>query len=1060
MACGQCHEGQAKGHKFCSNCGERLTPAPNTPLPNTPLPNSSPPAANDRAKPAPPSLVAETERRQITVLFYDLVGSTKLSTSVEPEDFREAISNFHSVASRAVQPFDAYVGAHVGDGGIIYFGYPVASEDAAECAVLSGLALIEAVSKITLPNGEKARARVGIATGTSIVGRIEEGDTGNSAVGQVTSLAARLQSYAKGNQCVIAERTMRLVGGLFELEDLGVIDAKGFAENVRAFGVVARGQYDRFRALRSGIRGTAETLIGRERQTRFLMQKWAETKNGQSQICMVAGEAGVGKSRFVADFVRSLDQANTTFVPCFCAPHTRQAALRPFITRYKNVAGASDHQSPPSLSAFDSNLPPGISELDRHMLARLIELETPPPPEVTGMSSAQLRRATIRAILNQIELRAQHQPVIVLIEDLHWADPTTLELIEAFLSRRQNGELQARMMVIMTCRPEIHDIWQVDASIDRVELPPFTDAEASALINQVMGANAAPSMVAAITQRASGIALFIEELTKAILDSDAYVQGGSAQEFSVQSSFALPETLQDSLLARLDQLGEAKRIAQIASVMGREFTRQDLARVAPDLTPLIERGCATLLQSGLTIAISSKSEVFQFRHVLIQEIAYSTLVRGERREYNARLLEALENDADAGTKIDAERWAHYAFEAGKPARAIHYWLIAGQDALRVFAMKEAEARLRRGHELIGQVGDPRERARLELDILLTLGKVLLAQVGHANPETGEIFARARLLAQERGDRVKLLASMHGQQSYDLQLSRIQATQDRGAEMLALGETFDDDAWRLIGYRSRGIASFPLGDYQQTSDDLLKGISLLGQTGTNAARDLVADDLLAAMQIYASWALVYMGETQKGHGLYTAACERAEEIKQPYTRAFASVGRNYCRMMLGQFDGLEQAIKECIALCEENGLFYFLFTEQVHLAHFNALNGAPDGAQQIVKAIDSYRKTGSILYQPTYRHWEGVAWLEQGELAEAREANDWSIETTTQFGMNHMLAEYYGLKAVLDHLEDKPDDAKAAAHMAHNWAKDQNAVLSRNLNGRLWEKHGFSVMLPA
>jgi|GEM_PF-2498821 len=1033
MACGECHRERLKSHKFCSNCGEKLAPAE---------------AAQQPIKGAR----AQAERRQITVLFYDLVGSTKLSTSVEPEDFREAISNFHNVASAAVQPFEGFVGAHVGDGGIIYFGYPVASEDAAECAVLSGLALIEAVSKITLPNGEKAQARVGVATGTSIVGRIEEGDTGNSAVGQVTSLAARLQSYAKANQCVIAERTRRLVGGLFQLEDLGIIDAKGFAKNVRAFGVLARSQQDRFRALRGGN----ATLIGRTSQKEDLTRRWAEAREGKLQVCLVEGEAGVGKSRFVADFIHSLDHAGTTFIPCFCAPHSRQAALRPFITRLRNIAGAGDHQSVPSLEAFDNRLAPGTSELDRHMLSSLVGLETPPPEEVTAMNAGQLRRATIRAILNQIDLLAQHQPVVVLMEDLHWADPTTLELIDGFVAQGDEG----RIMVIMTARPDVYDIWQADDRIARVELPPLTDDEAGALINQVLGAKASPSMVEAITERASGIALFIEELTKAILDSEAHVQDSAAEGFGVQSSFTLPETLQDSLLARLDQLGEAKRIAQIASVVGREFTTQDLAMVAPDLTPLVERGCKTLLESGLTVAMPGKRDEFQFRHVLIQEIAYSTLVRGERREYNACLLEALEQDSGADTPIDPERWAHYALEAGLPARAIHYWLMAGQDALRVFAMKEAEARLRRGLELIGQVGDARERVRLELDLLLTLGKVLLSQVGHANPETGKVFARARALAGERGDRAKLLASMHGQQAYDLQLSRIQATQDRGAEMLDLGETFDDDAWRLIGYRSRGIASFPLGDYKQCASDLLKGIALMGQTGDNVAQELVADDLLAAMQIYASWALVYMGETARGIELYTAASERADAIAQPYTRAFAGVGRNYCRLMLGDFDGLGQDLRDCIALCEKHEIYYFLFTERVHLAHFYALTGAPDGAQQIARALEDYGQTGSILYQPTYRHWEGLAWLNQGEQNKAREANEWAIETTTQYGMNHMLAEYYGLKAVLDHLDEKPDDALAAAAMARAWSRDQEAGLSENLNKKLWEKFGFYSLLPA
>ena len=1029
MGCGECQNERLKGHKFCSNCGTKLGAAPAV-----------------QAKP-------ETERRQITVLFYDLVGSTKLSTSVEPEDFREAIANFHDVASAAVRPFDAFVGAHVGDGGIIYFGYPVAREDAAECAVLSGLALVDAISKITLPNGERAAARVGIATGTSIVGRIEDGDTGNSAAGRVTSLAARLQSHAKANQCVIAETTRRLVGGLFELDDLGLIEAKGFADDVHAFGVVARSENDRFRALR-GSGGS--TLIGREKQTQALQEKWELAQKGHGQTCMVVGEAGVGKSRFVADFINSLDHANLTFIPCFCAPHSRQAALRPFIARFRSIAGADDYQSSPTLAGLDARIADGTTPLDRYLIARLIGLESDAPEEARAMTSVQLRTATILALLHQIDLLAEAQPVVVLLEDMHWADPSSLDLIEKTVARGDLG----KVLVIMTARPEIHENWQPPEELKSLEIPPLTPGETHALINQVLGVQASSSMVEAITERAGGIALFVEELTKAIVDTGAHFQDEMVDGFDLQSSFALPETLQDSLLARLDQLGEAKRIAQIASVVGREFSKDDLGKVAPDLKPLISRGCDILHESGLTVSLSEDADQYQFRHVLIQEIAYSTLVRGERREYNARLLEALEQDDSADAPIDAERWAHYALEADQPARAIHYWLLAGQDALSVFAMKEAEARLRRGRELINQVGDPRERSRLELELLLALGKVLLAQVGHANPETGEIFARAKQLAEERGDRVKLLASMHGQQAYDLQLSRIQATQDRGAEMLSLGEEFDDDTWRLIGYRSRGIASFPLGNYKQSVSDLQSGVELLGRLGDTVAEDIVVDDLFVAMNSYGAMASIYLGKDDLSVELFEAAQNRANQFRQPYSKAFAAVARTYSRMLRGDYDGLEQDYLDHIALSERHEIPYFYYTLKVFLAQYHALQGAPDAAQNLAEAIEGYRLTRSIVYQPTFKHWEGLAWLAQGDLEKAREANVWAIETAIEYGMYHMFGEYYGLKAVLDHKANKPEDAAQAIAEANKWNSQQGAVLCSKLNSQLWEYYGISDRLPA
>lgn len=1027
MGCGVCDSERLKGHKFCSECGTRLVPA-------APAPAES----------------ARTERRQLTVLFYDLVGSTALSAAVEPEDFRDAIAHFHAVSTEAVKPYDAFVGAQVGDGGIVYFGYPIAREDAAECAVLSGLALIDAASRITLPDGNKARVRVGIATGTVVVGRIEDGDAGNSAVGQVTSLAARLQTSAQPNQCVIGLRTQRLVGELFQTADLGLVDAKGFAGGVQAYAVLGRSQKDRLHQLMR-----AQTpLIGREAERQRLEAKWQRVLEGHSEICLITGEAGVGKSRLALEFSRLALESDSFRITCFCKPHSRQAALRPFIAHFRKLAGAADQRAEPRLDLFEARLAAKTTELDRHLLARSIGLERAAPAEVAEMSATQIRAATITAMIRQLALLSQQKPVLMLIEDMHWSDPSTRELLERAISDRDFG----RTMVVMTARPEIADEWPDSQSADRIELQPFSPAESRMLIDEILGGRASAAMVGAITERAGGVALFVEELTKSILQADAHVYGEASKTYDLQSSFDLPETLQDSLLARLDQLGEFKRVAQIASVVGRNFSKQELLQIAPELEDLIERGCNALCEVGLIVPLHKGTGEFQFRHALIQEIANSTLVRADRREFNARLLDALEAEADGRQRADAERWAQYAFEAGRPARSVHYWHAAGTEALRVFAMKEAEARLRRGIDLIDKIEEPDERARLELDLLLTLGKVLMAKVGHANPETGQIFDRAKTLAERTGDMSKLLAAMHGQQAFDLQLSRMRASRDRSNDMLNIAEKLNDNAWKVIGLRSRGISSFPLGDYAQAADDLLNGIALLRKTDPAFAREIVADDLLAAMDIYASWSLIYLGETERGMALCHAACDRAELIRQPYTRAFAYVGRNYCKMLTKDFDGLEEGLEECIALCEDNDILYFLYTERVHQAQVAAMLGRPGAAAQIHAAIEDYRQTRSILYQPTYKHWEAVAWLSEGNDRAAREANDWAIATAESHDMHHMLGEYYGLKAVLDHRAGDDRAALQSAEIANAWVERQKARLAGQLNMELWEKHGLTRAL--
>lgn len=1027
MGCGVCDGERLKGHKFCSECGTRLAPAPPRPAEN-----------------------ARTERRQLTVLFYDMVGSTELSAALEPEDFRDAIAHFHAVAAEAVKPYDAFIGAHIGDGGIIYFGYPVAHEDAAECAVLSGLALIDAASRIILPHGKPARVRVGIATGTVVVGRIEDGDAGNSAVGQVTSLAARLQSGAKPGQCVISDRTLRLVGELFQTEDLGLVDAKGFAGGVPAYAVLGRSHKDRLHRLMQ-----AQTaLIGRSAEKALLEDKWHKVLEGKGQVCLITGEAGVGKSRLALEFTRLPEGDEIFRVTCFCKPHSRQAALRPFIAHFRKLAGAWDQRAEPQLDKFEASLAPDTPELDRYLLASSIGLQRPAPPEVADMSATQVRTNTINAMIRQLALLSREKPVVMLIEDMHWSDPSTRELLEKVV----NGADMGRTMLVMTARPEIAEDWALAKTLDQIALQPFSEAESRMLIDGILGGKASAAMVRAITERAGGVALFVEELTKSILQADAHVYAEARKTYELQSTFDLPETLQDSLLARLDQLGEAKRVAQIASVVGRNFSKNELLQIAPELEALIDRGCEKLCEVGLVVPLKKGVREYQFRHALIQEIANSTLVRADRRDYNARLLDALEAEAQGGQRADAERWAQYAWEAGRPARSVHYWLMAGTEAFKVFAMKEADARLRRGLDLIDRIEEPDERARLELDLLLTLGKALMAQVGHANPETGEVFHRAKALAEQLGDTSKLLAAMHGQQAFDLQLSRMRASRDRCNDMLTIAEQLNDAAWKAIGLRSRGISSFPLGDYAQAADDLLSGIALLRETGPAVAREIVADDLLAAMEIYASWSLLYLGETERGMALCHAACERAELIRQPYTRAFAMVGRNYCKMLTKDFDGLEQGLEECIALCEENEILYFLFTERVHLAQVCAMQGRPGAAAQLHAAIEDYRQTRSILYQPTYKHWEAVAWLAEGDDEAAREANEWTIVTAESHDMHHMLGEYYGLKAVLDLRAGDHRAAARAAEAAQAWSERQKAKLAAQHNRELWDRYGLSVAL--
>ena len=1044
MGCALCDDHRSRGHKFCAECGTRLAEA----APGNPV-----------------------ERRQITVLFYDLVGSTRLSTACDPEDFREAIQRFHAEVTVAVQPYQGFVGAHVGDGGIVYFGYPVARENAAECAVLAGLALARAVEKLVLPDGRRAQARIGIATGTGVVGRIEDGDTGNSAVGAVTSLAARLQGQCNPGQTVISGTTRKLIGELFDLEDLGFLEAKGISGGARAFRVMGRSRLDRFEALH----GASARLVGREAERALLEEAWEDAlaaSDGPAGIAVVAADAGIGKSRFCLEFARAKVAEGAQRITVFCTPHGQNSALHPFVTHLRRRAArlgqASDTTlAPAAAPPLDEAILPrilaeGTGAGDTALLARMLGLPVELPHDLATLTPTELLDRTIDAVIEQLRLSAQDAPLVVLFEDVHWADPTSLLLLRKIV----DGALSGRILMLLTLRPSESPAGLDLSQARHIALEPFAPEAVRTLIEQLLGARAAPSLVDAISERAGGVPLFVEELTRALMDRQGFARPDDAapqddregDPVELSAGVALPETLQDSLLARLDALGPVKRVAQVASVIGRLFSLDALEGVLAAADPAAGRdladACARLETAGLVQQSGEASAgQYLFRHVLIQEFAYSTLVRADRRKLNAVLLDRLEHGGPAGT-VDPERLAHHAMEAGRTAQAIGYWTRAGLAALAQSTMPEAEARLRAGLELVPQIANARERAQLELELQLALGKVLLARYGHASEDIGRTFDRARVLAEEVGDRRQILAALHGLQAHDLQHSRMVSARNRSAEMLALARAEGDDVWAVIGRRSRGIASFPLGEYRQSAKDLGEGLALLDRVDLSAVRRVVVDDIQAAMQIYRSWSLIFLGEAEEGRELARFAHERAQNLAQPYTLAFASIGDLYTRLLLGDLDGLEEDFARLFAICDKYDIWYFGATGRIFRGLYEVLTGDGNAAATIRSGLEDYRQTGSILYQPTYTHWLALAHLASGDDAAASEANRWTIDTSLEHDMHHQTGEFYGLAAVLHHRANDSEARDRSMQTAYEITARQGAVHCTRLNEALWEEHGL------
>ncbi|MFI5010916.1 MAG: adenylate/guanylate cyclase domain-containing protein [Hyphomicrobiales bacterium] len=792
--------------------GNAATAPQSTPAKKTPSPGSGG-AAMPEHGPA--------ERRQVTVMFCDLVGSTAMSARLDPEDMREVIASYQRKVAETVERHAGYVAKYMGDGALVYFGYPRAREDDVERAVRAGLELADAIGHLRTRAEAQLAARIGIATGLVVIGDlIGSGEAQERGiVGDTPNLAARLQGVAAPGTVVIAEGTRRLLGRLFELEDLGALALKGLDGPVRAWRAVRprRGE-SRFEALHGG---GLTALVGREEEIELLYRRWRRAAAGGGQVALVSGEPGIGKSRLVVGLGEKIEGESHIRLHCSCSPQHADSVLHPVIAQLERAAGFThEDDARAKLDKLDRLLSRGAaSPEDGALLAELLSLANDGRYPTLALEAQQRRQRTLAALLAQIEGLSREQPVLLIFEDVHWIDPTSLELLSRMVERI--GDLP--VLLIVTFRPEFAPPWVGQAHVTSLILNRLGKRDVDLMIERLLENMSLPAAVLAeLVARTDGIPLFVEEMTKAVLEAGS--EAWQAASTGPSSTLAVPATLQASLMARLDRLGPAKEVAQIGAAIGREFSYPLLAAVAQKSEPELAFALDRLTEAGLVFRQGTPPHAsYLFKHALVQDAGYASLLRGRRQEIHARIALALEEGFPALVVAEPELLAYHFALANLPDRACAYCELAGDRAASRSAYAEAVAHFNMGLSEAAKLSPGVERSRRELALLLKLGPALAIREGPRSPELESAYRRAHEHARALADGPSLFKATWGLWLHANLAGRFVAAGERVQELLSLGHRLQDDGLVLEAYHcSWGTANFR-GDADTALRDSREGV---------------------------------------------------------------------------------------------------------------------------------------------------------------------------------------------------------------------------------------------
>ena len=931
--------------------------------------------AQTAAEATSPSQHRDAEFRQITVMFCDLVGSTQLSEKLDPEDLHKLIDAYRRECSTAIRRYGGEVARYFGDGVMAFFGWPYAHEDDAIRAVHAALEIVSGVMKISEP--ATLACRVGVCSGPVVVG--EPGNTTTSwamdAVGETPNIAARLQTLAAPNAVLISESTKRLAAAAFDLHDLGLQELKGVTEPVHVYRVLAAKSYgSRFEAAHAG---SLTPLVGRSSELRLLLDRWEKVKEGDGQVSLLSGIPGVGKSRLLHELISHIHDEPHLLLRYQGSPYHSQSAFFPVIEQIEQAAQLNARETDAEkIAKLQAYLPQSTNGSKEPLLliAKLLSISTENSRELSELTAQQIKNRTISTLVDMLLAFSLQRPTLCIFEDAHWLDASTLELLELIISRIGH----ARVLLIVSCRPEFRPSWLAHANITTHSLTRLSQTEVKTMIRDLLRGGSIPQqLVDQIIEKADGVPLFIEELTSSTLSAPLQETSGRTEQ---PAPLRVPETLSDALMERLDRVAPSRRVAQIAAVIGREFSYDLLSAAARIDEDDMQSALALLEQADIVYRVGlSPSVRFTFKHVLLRDAIYDSLLKSKRQQIHADIAAILEHEFPRLVENQPEVLAFHYQEAGNHQMAIQYWFESGQRALAQSANVEAIANFRKALQLLNALPETPERAKQEIDIQLALGIPLIAVQGYAAAETREAFSRARTLCLRLGNVTEYFQALFGVWGNSWMRARNDEALRMADEFLSRSRASSDPVLLKVAHRVMGSTLLTVGEFQSSANHFEETIRLSTGEEERPLYNLYMVEPRAASLLLLSWDLWFLGYPDRSLARVLEALALGQSLSHPYTVAFAHYMTSVVHLLRGDaVHALESAERSFEMSQEQRFSLYSILSRISRGKAIGELGRLGEAQAEIAMGIDEARRRGVGFMLPMMDSWLAEVYAKTGE----------------------------------------------------------------------------------